>query len=199
MKNLIVLSVITSISFLIGCAREEIKGPNKPLIEKDENFNSENLNFGQYDCPYDSKELHSILSNQNQVKATWPKIKVTATFGGFTENSPCSGCENCGCCFGLCIQISSNSLMTNDTLTQDEINNKRVLFDFIDRPEYDEIILIANNNVDNGDGYLHIEDNSTFSSSVCNYIGREVTLAMGSYEIVYSEQYPNGIIVVRTL
>ena len=195
---LIICSIILSV--FSSCNGVDVKSPNKPVTEKQENFNSEGLTLGRFDSPYSEKELLSMISNSTE-KANWPKIRVTATFGGFSgqQNNPCAGCENCGCCFGLCIESTRVSKMVSTPLTGDELLHKEVLFDFVDVPASNEIILLPNSNIENGDGYLHNDGDNTFSKNVCDYIGRAVTLKLGSYKITYTDAYPNGIIVVKTL
>ncbi len=188
------------ILILAGCKNPNLKVPNKPIKEQQENIKIERIPFETYDCPYNQFDLLAII-NENHEKESWPKIRVTATFGGlvFLENNPCVGCENCGCCFGLCIEIESKSKMVYVPLTNTQLAQKEILFDFIDRPNNNEIILIPNSNIDNGDGYLHNSGDSKFGVDVCNYIGRQIQLKKGSYEIVYSNQFPFGVIVVTTL
>lgn len=195
---LIICSIILSV--FSSCNGVDVKSPNQRISEKQENFNSEGLTLGKFDNPYSQKELLSIIKNSVE-KATWPKIQVTATWGGFGGqlNNPCAGCEHCGCCFGLCFKSTRGARMVYEPLTSDELENNEVQFDFVDIPANDEIILLPNSNIDNGDNYLHIDGNNDFSESVSDYIGREITLKMGSYEIIYNEEYPNGIIVVSTL
>lgn len=184
--------------FLNSCKSEEFKKQNKPFLERQEGFNTENNSFGVFECPYEIKDLE-LLINSNE-KVAWPKIRVTATFGGFNiPNNPCSGCENCGCCFGLCIQSGGKSSLAYTDLSDDEIKDKEVLFDFVDEPDDDQIILIPMSNIDNGDGYFHVEENTTFTDRVNDFIGRNIRLSQGSYEIKYLEGFDYGIVVIRTL
>lgn len=177
-----------------GCSRNEIKKTNQPITERQEDFNSGGSSFAKVKCPYGVKELNSVLNLRE--KEAWPKIKVTATFGVFPH---CKGCVYCGCCTGLCLQIEKRSSLAYAPLTNEEITDRKVLFDFIDLPMKNQIVLIPNQNVDNGDGYLHVEHGATFSDDVNHYIGRKVEMIEGSYEIVYSDGYPLGIAVVSTL
>jgi hypothetical protein len=195
----VILTAILASGSIASCERSSIKKANTPITEKQKDFNSEGNSFGIYNCPYTDKELVNVLSNRN--KAAWPKIKVTATFGGFniTHNNPCVGCQNCGCCIGLCVEVSRNSVLAHNPLTDEEINHQVMLFDFIDNPGKKEIILIPNSNADNGDGYFHIENNATFSNEVNDHIGREIRMKQGSYQIKQTSSYAHGIIVVKTL
>jgi hypothetical protein len=200
MKNQIILLFSLVFIFLLhSCNSSEIKKTNKPITQKQVGFNSEGMTLGTYLCPYNDKQINSLLSS-NLEKIGWPKIRITATFGGFgVPNNPCSGCDHCGCCLGFCIEIERKSSLTNSPLTNDEIENNEVLFDFIDTPERNEIILLPNSNIDNGDGYLHISEDCNFSKSVHDYIGHNFKLKKGSYQIVYNSSYPNGIVVVQTI
>lgn len=177
-----------------GCNRSEIQKPNKQITERQDDFDAGGSTFAKIECPYGAKELNSILNMQE--KEAWPKVRVTATFGVFPH---CRGCQYCGCCVGLCIQIEKKSSLAYSPLTDAEIADKQVLFDFIDLTAKNQIVLIPKQNMDNGDGYLHVENGAGFSDEVNDYIGRKITLAEGSYEIVYSDGYPNGVAVISTL
>lgn len=173
--------------------------PNEVNLEPQESFNSEGFSLGDYDNPFTDKELNDILS-ANLEKAAWPKIKITATFGGFFSGNggnPCTGCEHCGCCLGLCIEITRSKLAYID-LTNNEINEQDVLFDFVDLPSSKHIVLIPKNNVDNGDGRLHVVGDNSFSNEVNEHIGRPIQLKEGSYKIVYLPGYAHGVTIIRT-
>lgn len=189
--GIFLLSLCLSVA---GCSRNEIKKTNKPITERQEGFTSEGSTFAKVKCPYGTKELNSILNQQE--KEAWPKVKVTATFGAFPH---CKGCQYCGCCVGLCIQIEKKSSLAYAPLTNAELEDRNVLLDFIDIPAKKQIVLIPQQNMDNGDGYLHVENGATFSDEVNNYIGRKIQLVEGSYQIVYSDAYPKGVAVVSTL
>jgi hypothetical protein len=191
---------ITGIALIVlnSCSSENITKPNTLIKEPQESFNKEGLTFGAIECPYSERELLSIVENKQ--KAAWPKIKVTATFGGFVNsgNNPCNGCENCGCCVGLCIEIIRGK-MAYIPLTDEEVARNVVLFDFVDLPSIKQLVLIPKNNIDNGDGWLHVDGDNSFSQEISDHFGRQMTLKKGSYRIVYTPQYEHGIVVVHTV
>jgi hypothetical protein len=183
---------------ITSCGKSPNNKTNQVVKKPNGTFNSEGLSLGKFDCPYAEKELNEIIK-ENQKKAAWPRIKVSATFGGFSNgsNNPCNGCDHCGCCVGLCIEISKGMLVYNP-LTNEEIDDRNVLFDFVDMPSAEQIMLIPNQNMDNGDGWLHVDGDIPFSREISRFIGRPVSLKNGSYEIVYLPDYPFGVTVVRT-
>lgn len=200
-KNILFISVCALSVLMISCERNVFEKPNTKITEKQNDFSIERDPSLTFDFPYSTKDFNQLMMAHEQ-KATWPKIKVSLTFGGWgwQNPNPCNGCENCGCCIGLCIQGASSSEMTNNPLTQEEIEDGWFLFDYVDDPENDRIVLIPNANIDNGDGYFHNDDDNLLSEDVCDYLERTIKLEMGSYEIDYSdERFEYGVVVVNTL
>jgi len=163
--------------------------------ERQVGFNSEGHYMGKkFDCPYNYKELSDFIDVQQKISDG--RIKVTFTFGAFKN---CKGCANCGCCFGLCIQGGKYAKISNVPLTDEEIKQKFVLFDYVDIPKSNQIIFLPSSNIDNGDRYVHVEDDVVFSEEVNKFIGRKVKIQKGSYEILYNEKFPFGAVVFNTL
>lgn len=187
---------------IMSCERAVVTKKNTKATENQNVTEIKRDPAKTYDFPYTAEEFAQLMTT-NEQKTGWPKIKITATFGGWIwqNPNPCTGCDHCGCCFGLCAQGTGSAVMTNSELSQQELEDMYVLFDWVDDEENDRIVLIPNSNIDNGDGYLHNDDNNEFSSAVNTAIGRTIKLATGSYEIDFSEEetYPYGVVVVNTL
>jgi hypothetical protein len=198
--NFLIYSVFICVFLVVySCTQENPNLPNKRITNQQAKFNPQKLNFGIVDFPYSTNEIKKIIESKSE-KANWPKVKITATFGGFLSsggNNPCAGCDHCGCCIGLCIEVEKSKLLYRD-LTTEEISEGNVMFDVIDFPLNNWIVLIPYQNIDNGDGFLHVDGDHSLSKEVSNYIGRNIILAMGSYKIDYSTNNPFGIVVVNT-
>jgi len=200
MKNYIfIYLVLSGLLFTVGCQQKKANSINKRITEKQKSFNPEGLNFGFVDFPYDEVKLSKILHKNND-KSNWPKVKITATFGGFISagnNNPCRGCDHCGCCIGLCVEVEKSKLIYKD-LTTTEVSNGDVMFDIVDDTTNHKIIMIPYQNIDNGDGYLHVDGNYSFSKEVSDFLGRNIVIFLGSYKIDYSTNKPFGIVAINT-
>lgn len=148
---------------------------------------------------YSEKDIQRLIQN-NSSKAS-AAIKITATWGGSSspgQHNPCQGCFHCGCCLGLCIELRKGMIVTDDhVLTDEEITEGWGIFKMINLENSNEIILIPFQNVDNGTGYLNVDDDIMLSDEINDYFDEVIVLEGGAYRINSVSGHPFGVIVIN--
>jgi hypothetical protein len=150
---------------------------------------------------YSEKDIKQLIRN-NSTKAS-SAIKITFTWGGTSSpgqggNNPCQGCFHCGCCLGLCVELRKGMLVSDDhVLTDQEISEGWGIFNMVNLVDSHEIMLIPSQNVDNGTGYLNVDDDIMFSDEINDYFDEVIVLEGGAYRINSVNGYPFGVIIIN--
>lgn len=110
--------------------------------------------------------------------------------------SACDNGDPCGGCPGFCVSIPIGSYSYRKPISKGLVNEGWGIA--MVSHENNLLHLIPMENIDNGDGFVRIDDNFSIPGSIFNY-KKDLTVRKGKYKVQYSPEYPFGFVLMTTL